>query len=108
VQDAVIKNHVGIGVGMERHLSCTDNVIFAALGSDTFDPMVEKVIAGEEKVDAVTTFHTNLSTAGLVKGWEEIFGVPVLDSASTVVWNCLKMGDVDAAQVKGWGSLMQL
>ena len=65
------------------------------------------MVGGEEKVDAVTTFCTNLSTAGLVKAWEERFEVLVLDLVTTVVWDCLKMCDVDTAQIQGWGRLMQ-
>ncbi|KAF2446973.1 hypothetical protein P171DRAFT_242632 [Karstenula rhodostoma CBS 690.94] len=110
VQDAVVKNYAGVGVEVseERHLNRTDNVNFAVLGRETFDPMVESVMEGEEKVDAVATFCTNLSTSALVEGWEERFGVPVLDSVTVVVWDCLKLCGIDTAQVKGWGRLMQL
>lgn len=112
VVGAIVRNYAGIGVRIAResHLSRTDNVNFAALGSETFEPMLENVLGGEgeEKVDAVAVFCTNLSAAGLVEGWEGKYGVPVLDSVATVVWDCLKMCGVDAAQMKGWGRLMEL
>lgn len=110
VQDAIVKNYAGLGVEVfaERHLGWTDNVNFAGLGAETFDGLIEEVVGKKGSVDAVTTFCTNLRTAGLVEGWEERFGVPVLDSVTIVVWDCLKMCSVDTAQIKGWGRLMEL
>jgi maleate isomerase len=108
VQQAIIKNYKGIGVdaGAERHLGRTDNVRFAELGAETFDPMVDGVV--KEGVDAVTVFCTNLAAAQYVERWEREYDVVVLDSVATVVWDALRMCDVDTSQIQGWGKLMDL
>ncbi|KAK7179274.1 hypothetical protein PSPO01_14716 [Paraphaeosphaeria sporulosa] len=110
VVDAIAKDYAGIGVEVsrERHLSRIDNVNLAGLGAETFDPMVEGLVQGEDGVHAVAMFCTNLSTAGLVEGWEGDFGVPVLESVTIVVWDCLKICGFDTKQVNGWGRLMEL
>lgn len=108
VQEAIIRNYraVGVDASVERHLSRSDNVKFAELGPETFDPMVEGVV--KEGVDAVTTFCTNLSAAQYVERWEREYGVPVLDSVATVVWDALRICGVDTSQIKGWGRLMEI
>ncbi|KAF2638970.1 putative Asp/Glu racemase [Massarina eburnea CBS 473.64] len=107
VQKAIVKNYISIGVEInsEQHLSRTDNVNLASLGAETFDPMVEAVAKGG--VDAITTFCTNLKTAGMVEKWEKEYGVPVLDTVTTVVWDCLKMCGVETTEMKGWGCIMR-
>jgi maleate isomerase len=108
VQAAIVNNYkeIGVDASAERHLGRTDNVRFAELGAETFDPMVEGVV--KEGVDAVTVFCTNLATAQFAERWEKEFGIPVLDSVTTVVWDALRMCGVDTSQIKGWGRLMEL
>ncbi|KAF2790056.1 hypothetical protein K505DRAFT_312061 [Melanomma pulvis-pyrius CBS 109.77] len=108
VQEAIIRNYGAIGVdaSVERHLSRSDNVKFAGLGPETFDPLVEGVV--KEGVDAVTIFCTNLSAAQYVERWEREHGVPVLDSVATVVWDALRICGVDTSQIRGWGRLMEI
>lgn len=108
VQEAIIKNYEGIGIDAraERHLKRSDNVRFAELGAETFDPMVEDVV--KEGAQAVSTFCTNLSAAQYAERWEAQFSVPVLDTVTTVVWDALRMCGVDTSQIKGWGKVMEI
>jgi maleate isomerase len=108
VQAAIVKNYKGIGVdaSAERHLGRTDNVKFAELGAETFDPMVKGIV--EEGVDAIAVFCTNLAAAQYAERWGKEYGVPVLDSVTTVVWDALRICGVDTSQIRGWGRLMEL
>lgn len=107
VQNAIVKAYQDIGVEIkaERHLSRTDNVNLAVLGSDTFDPMVQEV-AREEKVDAITTFCTNLSLAESSERWE--VGMPVLNTVTTVIWDALRISGIETTECQGWGRIMRL
>ncbi|ORY16139.1 Asp/Glu/hydantoin racemase [Clohesyomyces aquaticus] len=108
VQAAIVENYKSVGVdcSMERHLQRSDNVKFADLGAETFDPMVEAVV--KEGAQAVSTFCTNLSAAQYIERWEKEYGVPILDTVTTVVWDALRMCGVDTSQINGWGRLMEL
>ncbi|KAF2258671.1 hypothetical protein CC78DRAFT_504276 [Lojkania enalia] len=108
VQEAIVRNYARIGIDAraERHLCLSDNVKFADLGSEIFDPMVEGVV--KEGVQAVSTFCTNISVAQHVERWEQAFGIPVLDTVVTVVWDALRMCGVDTKQIKGWGGIMDI
>ncbi|KAF2253975.1 putative arylmalonate decarboxylase [Trematosphaeria pertusa] len=113
VQKAIIETYassLGIVIAWERHLSRTDNVHLAALGAETLDPMVDGVVksGGMADVEAVTTFCTNLSAAAEVERWEGQHGVPVLDTVTTVVWDCLKLCGLNTGDIKGWGRIMRL
>ncbi|KAF2738616.1 hypothetical protein EJ04DRAFT_509488 [Polyplosphaeria fusca] len=108
VQAAIVKNYASIGVdaSFERHLQRSDNVKFAELGPETFDPMVEAVV--KEGAEAVSTFCTNLSAAQYADRWEKEYGVTVLDTVTTVVWDALRICGVDTKGIKGWGKIMEL
>ncbi|KAF2654281.1 putative Asp/Glu racemase [Lophiostoma macrostomum CBS 122681] len=108
VQDAIVRNYAGIGIDArtEQHLSRTDNVKFADLDAETFDPMVKAVV--REGVQAVTTFCTNLSVAQYVERWEGEHAIPVLDTVTTVVWDALRMCGIDTSRIQGWGGIMAL
>ncbi|KAH9212612.1 putative Asp/Glu racemase [Leptodontidium sp. 2 PMI_412] len=109
VQAAIVKNYKAIGVeigeGMERHLGVQKNNDITAIGEDTLDGLVDEVVAG--KVDAVTTFCTNLIAAQRVEVWEETHGLPVFDTVATVVWDMLRGCGVDMAGLEGWGMIFK-
>jgi maleate isomerase len=68
--------------------------------------MVKGIV--EEGVDAIAVFCTNLAAAQYAERWEKEYGVPVLDSVTTVVWDALRICGVDTSQIRGWGRLMEL
>ncbi|KAL4907000.1 Asp/Glu/hydantoin racemase [Aspergillus multicolor] len=105
VQVAIVKAYRGIGMDArkEKHLGMSKNTAFAAIGEDTLDGMVSEVV--EMKVDAVTTFCTNLRAAQRVAYWEGEHGVPVFDTVSTVIWDMLRYFKIDMSPLKDWGLL---
>lgn len=63
---------------------------------------------GNGKVLAISTFCTNLRAAQRARDWEEQYGVPVLDTVSTVIWDMLRLKDWEKGAIKGWGKLFNL
>lgn len=119
VQAAIVKQYQGHGYGVrESHLGVSENWRIAAITEQTLGGQVREVVKGKdggevaeaEKVQAVTTFCTNLRAAHMAETWEKEFGVPMLDTVSTVVWDALRIvGRVEEAKaIKGWGKLFEL
>jgi maleate isomerase len=109
VQGEIMKNYGAIGVmieeGMERHLGVVKNTDIAEIGEDVLDGLVSDVVGS--RVDAVTTFCTNLVAAQRVEFWEKKYGVPVFDTVTTVIWDMLRACGVDAKEFKGWGMIFK-
>jgi maleate isomerase len=105
VQEAIVKNYATIGVdcGLERHLNQSHNAGFADISEATFDDMVEQLV--ESGAKHISVFCTGLKAAQRVQHWEERYGISVLDTVATVMWDALKMTGVDVSRVKGWGSI---
>jgi maleate isomerase len=109
VQGKIVENYreigVEIGKGMERHLEVVKNTDIVEIGEEVLDELVEDVVS--MRVDAVTTFCTNLVAAQRVGFWEEEYGLPVFDTITTVVWDMLRECGVDAKELKGWGMIFR-
>lgn len=111
VQERILATYdaAGYKVVAESHLRRSENVKFAEIDEDMLDGQVADVIAkGEGKVQAISTFCTNLRAAHRVEKWETEYGVPVLDTVATVVWEMLRMKGVDTRAIKGWGKIFEL
>ena len=107
VQQAIIQNYRGIGIEIgeltERHLRVEKNRDIADIGEDTLDSMVEDVVRNGSQI--VTTFCTNLVAAQRVPLWEEVHGIPVFDTVTTVVWDMLQLCGIDTKEIQGWGRI---
>ncbi|KAG2094876.1 putative Asp/Glu racemase [Suillus discolor] len=109
VQERIVKNYNAIGMGVtsetERHLRVVKNTDVALIGEDVLETLVGQVVEGG--ADAVSTFCTNLIAAHKVELWEAKYGVPVLDTVTTVTWDMLRQCGVDTKAIKGWGRIFQ-
>ncbi|TDZ20155.1 hypothetical protein Cob_v006997 [Colletotrichum orbiculare MAFF 240422] len=94
---------VGVDCSKERHLRLSKNSAFADIQESVLDGVVGEV-AGR-KVQAITTFCTNLRAAQRVAYWEEVHGIPVFDTVATVVWEMLRVCKVDMKPLEAWGML---
>ncbi|KAL2817984.1 Asp/Glu/hydantoin racemase [Aspergillus cavernicola] len=105
VQEAITRTYASIGIDAtkERHLRMSKNTSFADIGEPTLDEMVADV-AGK-KVAAISTFCTNLRAAQRVVYWEKEHGVPVFDTVVTVVWDMLRLCEIDMTPLQDWGIL---
>ncbi|KAF8209713.1 hypothetical protein K438DRAFT_1711457 [Mycena galopus ATCC 62051] len=76
---------------------------------EMLDRQVKEVMEkGKGEIGAVSTFCTNLIAAQRASKWEEEYGVPVLDTVSTVIWDMLRIKRYEKGAVKGWGKLFEL
>lgn len=107
VQKAIVDNYAAIGVdcSKERHLRQSHNAGFADISVSTLDGMVDEVVALGAK--HVSVFCTGLKAAQRVDYWEQRYGICVLDTVATVIWDALRMSGVDVSRVKGWGSIFE-
>ncbi|KAH8665949.1 hypothetical protein BGZ60DRAFT_529208 [Tricladium varicosporioides] len=108
IQAAIVKNYAKIGIDLEeRHLSIERTKAIAEVGEEVLDGMVEELVV-QKGVDVVTTFCTNLVAAQRVEVWEEMWGVPVLDTVTTVIWDMCRQLKIDTHNVEGWGSIFRI
>ncbi len=109
VQTKIIENYAVIGAvieeGMEKHLGVVKNTDIAEIGEEVLDELVKDVV--DKRVDAVTTFCTNLVATQRVEFWEKEHGIPVFDTVATVIWDMLAECGVDAKGLNGWVVIFQ-
>jgi maleate isomerase len=109
VEMKIMENYAAIGVvieeGMEKHLGLVKNTDIAEIGEKVLDELVKYVVG--KRVDAVTTFCTNLVAAQRVEFWEKEHGTPFFDTVATVIWDMLAKCGVDARGLNGWGMIFQ-
>lgn len=109
VQESIMKNYNAIGIEItsktECHLRIVKNSGIALVGEDVLETLVGQVVEGG--AEAVSTFCTNLVAAHKVELWEAKYGVPVLDTVTTVTWDMLRQCGVDTKAIKGWGRIFQ-
>lgn len=111
VQERILATYAAAGyqVVAESHLRRSDNVNFVEIDEGTLNSQVAEVInKGDDEVQAISTFCTNLRAAQRVAEWESQYGVPVLDTVATVVWDMLRMTGVEMKSIKGWGKIFDL
>ncbi len=107
VQDCIIRNYQDIGIDCvaESHLDLSENFSFSEVDEIALSRQVAAVAA--KKPDAIVLYCTNLRSAHLASQWEQKFGIPVIDTTSTVVWKMLSMAGHNPAAVVGWGRFFQ-
>jgi maleate isomerase len=111
VQSRIVRVYSAAGyqVAAESHLGLSENVGFAKISEETLDAQVREVTdKGRGQVQAISTFCTNLVAAHMAAKWEAEYGLPVLDTVSTVIWDMLRIAGVERGRVRGWGSLFDL
>jgi maleate isomerase len=107
VQAAIIANFQKIGVQckIETHLGLSDNAIFGGVPTETIDEAMHELVGKGAK--SVSVFCTGLKAAQMVEVWEKKFGIVVLDTVATVIWDMCVMIGVDVRQIEGWGMLFR-
>ncbi len=112
VQAAIVANYAAAGVTcVEAHLGIQENFAFGAVTEDQVRAMAQRVmdVPAQQRPQALTILCTNVRAAHLALELEARHGVPVFDSVSTVVWQSLRLAEVDPAPLAArWGSLFAL
>jgi len=107
VQHCIIHNYQQIGIECmaENHLGLSENFSFSEVDEAALSRQVAAVAA--KKPEAIVLYCTNLRSAQLASHWEKEYGIPVIDTTSTVVWKMLHMTGHDPAKITGWGRFFQ-
>lgn len=87
----------------EAHLGRDDGFNYAAIADDTWSRLIREV-AGSGP-EAITTMCTNISGAPLAEPMERETGIPLIDSISASLWDCLRLAGGDPARISGWGKM---
>ena len=96
-------NKRGFPCVAEAHSGLKDNYSYCRVPDDEMIGMIRQVAAA--KPDAIVTFCTNLPAAHLVAPMEQELGIPIYDTTSICVWDCLRRVGVETARGARWGSL---
>jgi maleate isomerase len=110
VQKRVVETFgaAGYEVIAESHLNRKVNVEFADITEAQLDGQLEDLMKqmAEEPVKVISTFCTNLRAAQRAAHWEKRYpGLIIADTVATVIWDMLRVVDVDARQLGTWGAL---
>lgn len=105
VQQQIIENYHANGyeVMAEDHLKITDNFSFANISDEVLSAQVRKM--AKQGAPLIVVACTNLKSADLVSQWEDEFGIPILDTTTTVIWKMLQIIG-QKPTISGWGKLM--
>lgn len=100
---------LGIDCVAEAHVGCTDNLAYASVGENEIKRMTREVVqaAGNQRLDAVLAWCTNLPAASLAGEMENETGTPFYDATALALWHALRILDIDLSPARSWGSIFQ-
>lgn len=97
------KNYCGIETVNISGLNITHNRSFSLVTQERIEDQIKEVTVSF--ADALSVVCTNFPPVAKVTYYEEKYKVPMYDTINVLIWECLKMVDVDPAKVKGWGEM---
>ncbi|WP_066289932.1 maleate cis-trans isomerase family protein [Bacillus sp. FJAT-29937] len=97
------KKHCNIETINVQGLSQTVNRSFSQVDQGRIEEMIQAVTASP--ADALSVVCTNFPAVDKVEYYEDKFNIPMYDTINVLMWECLKMVDVDPRTVKGWGKV---
>jgi maleate isomerase len=95
----------GFACSAEAHAGIRDNLAYGRVPDEEIAGMIRAVAA--ERPDAIILYCTAFPAAPLVAALEAETGIPIYDSVSACVWQCLRMIGLDTAPGRRWGSLFE-
>ncbi len=96
----------GFAITAERHRGLADNYSFCEITEAEIAEMSRAVAS--EGCDAVVVLCTNMAGAAVAPRIEPELEVPVYDSVSVTLWQCLRVAGVDPRRITGWGRLFDV
>lgn len=97
---------------MKQGFECTGhhnfNVKMNKLSSSITDEQILTAVKGSfvPGTDAIVLSGTNMRAAHLVASLEEVYGVPVFDTAVATLWQTLRLSGAENVRIPGWGRLL--
>lgn len=108
IQDRIIANYAaaGLEVTADARLEDKGNFSFAEYSAALVADMIRETAAA--KPDAIAVVCTNFRGAPHIAALEAELGLPILDSVSVTLWQCLRAAGIDTRLLAGEGRLFQL
>ncbi|MGG1658488.1 maleate cis-trans isomerase family protein [Brevibacillus sp. NRS-1366] len=97
--------HGGIEVVNVQGCAQTVNRSFSQVSHERIENMIKSV--AESPADGLSIVCTNFPAINKVEYYEQNYNQTMYDTIAVLIWQCLKMVDVDPKKVKGWGKLFR-
>jgi len=99
------KNHGNIDVINVQGCAQTVNRSFSQVDHDRIENMIKAVSATQ--ADGLSVVCTNFPAVNKVEYYEQTYNHTMYDTITVLLWQCMKMVNVDPGKVKGWGRVFQ-
>lgn len=107
INQKIIKEYARSGIEVINHayLSQYVNRSFSLVTQEKIREMFAEVCT--VPADGISVVCTNLPAMWSVPEMEDKYGITVYDTINTVVWDAMKMVNIDPGIVKNWGKLFK-
>jgi maleate isomerase len=97
------KKHCNVETINIQGLGQTVNRSFSLVPQDRIEEQIKAVSVSP--ADALSVVCTNFPAVDKVEYYEEKYNLPMYDTINVLMWECLKMVDLDPSIIKGWGKV---
>jgi maleate isomerase len=97
------KKHCNVETINIQGLGQTVNRSFSLVSQDRIEEQIKAVSVSP--ADALSVVCTNFPAVDKVEYYEEKYNLPMYDTINVLMWECLKMVDLDPGIIKGWGKV---
>lgn len=97
------KKHCNVDTVNVSGLAQTHNRSFSQVSQERIEEQIKSVTV--MPAEALSVVCTNFPAVGKVKYYEEKYKIPMYDTINVLLWECLKMVDIEPSVVKGWGKV---
>jgi len=97
--------HGGIEVVNVQGCAQTVNRSFSLVKDERIEEMIKEV--AKSPADGLSIVCTNFPAVNKVEYYEQTYNQTMYDTIAVLVWQCLRMVDIDPKKVTGWGKLFQ-
>ncbi|MFP3392681.1 aspartate/glutamate racemase family protein [Brevibacillus sp. SIMBA_040] len=95
----------GIEVVNVQGCAQTVNRSFSLVKDERIEEMIKEV--AKSPADGLSIVCTNFPAVNKVEYYEQTYNQTMYDTIAVLVWQCLRMVDIDPKKVTGWGKLFQ-
>jgi maleate isomerase len=97
------KKHCNVDTINIHGLGQTVNRSFSLVPQERIEEQIQAV--SDLPADALSVVCTNFPAVDKVEYYEEKYNLPMYDTINVLMWECLKMVDLDPSIIKGWGKV---
>ncbi|WP_019241987.1 MULTISPECIES: maleate cis-trans isomerase family protein [Bacillus] len=97
------KKHCNVDTVNVAGLGQTVNRSFSLVTQERIEEQIKAVSV--LPADALSVVCTNFPAVDKVEYYEEKYNLPMYDTINVLMWECLKIVDLDPSIIKGWGKV---